>query len=61
MHGERALKVSEGEYYIGDNTDEELSVHLWGPKGGWNGENVIIVFKLNNIAQKILVVTPPAL
>ena len=60
MHGERTLKVSEGEYYIGDNTDEELSVHLWGPKGGWNGENVIIVFKLNNIAQKILVVTPPA-
>ena len=28
---------------------------------GWNGENVIIVFKLNNIAQKILAVTPPAL
>ena len=61
MHGERTLKVSEGEYYIGDNTDEELSVHLWGPKGGWNDENVVIVFKLNNIAQKILVVTPPAL
>lgn len=59
-HGERQLKVSEGEYYIGDNTDEELSVHLWGPKGGWNGENVVIVFKLNNIAQKVLVVTPPA-
>jgi hypothetical protein len=60
IHSERTLKVSEGEYYIGDNTDEELSVHLWGPKGGWNGEDVVIVFKINNIAQKVLVVTPPA-
>ena len=58
--GDRNLKMSDGEYYIGENTDEELSVHLWGPKSGWNGENVVIVFKLNNVAQKILVVTPPS-
>ena len=58
--GDRNLKMSEGEYYIGENTDENLSVHLWGPKSGWNGENVVIVFKLNNVAQKILVVTPPS-
>lgn len=58
-HGDRQLKISEGEYYIGENTDELLSVHLWGPNGGWNDEDVIILFKLNNKNKKILVVTPP--
>lgn len=58
-HGDTQLKISENEYYIGENTDEELSVHLWGPKGGWNGEDVIVVFKLNGENKKILVVTPP--
>lgn len=59
--GERNLKMSEGEFYIGENTDEELAVHLWGPKGGWSSENVVIIFKVDNIAKKILVVTPPSI
>ena len=59
--GDRNLKMSEGEYYIGENTDEELSVHLWGPSDGWKGENMVVVFKVSNVVKKILVVTPPSL
>lgn len=59
--GDRNLKMSEGEFYVGENTDEELSVHLWGPKDGWNEDNVVIIFKVNDIAKKILVVTPPSI
>lgn len=56
--GER-LKISEGEYYIGENKDEILALHLWGPNAGFT-ENVYIVFKVGGVARKLLVVTPPA-
>ena len=58
-HGENQLKISEGEYYIGENKDELLSVHLWGPKGGWNDTDVHILFKVGGQTKKVLVVTPP--
>ena len=60
-HGDTQLKISKNEYYIGENIDEELSVHLWGPSDGWKGENMVVVFKVSNVVKKILVVTPPAL
>lgn len=55
------LKVSDKEYYIGENVDELLSLELSGPKEGFEigGENIYIVFKVNNEAKKLLVVTPP--
>lgn len=53
------LKISEGEYYIGENNDERLALHLWGPNAGFT-ENVYIVFKSGDQAKKLLVVTPPA-
>lgn len=53
------LKLSEGEYYIGENKDEILALHLWGPNAGFT-ENVYIVFKVGGVARKLLVVTPPA-
>lgn len=59
MHGEQMLKISDGEYYIGENSDEELAIHLWGPKSGWNNENLVIAFKLNDEVKRVLVVTPP--
>lgn len=52
------LKISEGEYYIGENKDEVLALHLWGPNAGFD-ENVYILFKVNGEAKKLLVVTPP--
>ncbi|MBO5830568.1 MAG: hypothetical protein J6R01_03075, partial [Alistipes sp.] len=58
--GDKQLKMSENEYYMGENTEERMSIHLWGPKDGWNKENVVIVFKVDNVAKKLLVVTPPA-
>ena len=57
--GETKLKMSEGEYYIGENKDEVLAIHLWGPNNGWNGENMVVVFKVNGETKKVLVVTPP--
>lgn len=59
-HGDNQLTIGKNEYYIGENTNEKLAVHLWGPKDGWNKENVVIVFKVDNVAKKLLVVTPPA-
>ena len=58
--GDNPLKMSEGEYYIGENTEERLAIHLWGPNDGWNGQNMVVVFKVYNQVKKILVVTPPA-
>lgn len=55
----RQLKISEGEYYIGENKDEQLSLHLWGPNDGFTSD-VHIIFKVNGEAKKLLVVTPPA-
>ena len=59
-HNGEKLKISEGEYYLGENMNEEMALHLWGPNEGWNGGDVHIVFKVGNEAKKLLVVTPPA-
>jgi hypothetical protein len=58
--GDKQLKMSEGEYYMGENTEERMSIHLWGPNDGWGDENMIVIFKVNNDVKKILVVTPPS-
>lgn len=58
--GDRQLKMSEGEYYMGENTEERMSIHLWGPKEGWtSSDDMIVIFKVDGVAKKILVVTPP--
>jgi hypothetical protein len=45
---------------MGENTEERMSIHLWGPNDGWSSnENMIVIFKVDNVAKKILVVTPP--
>lgn len=54
-----SLKISEEEYYMGENKDERMSLHLWGPNEDFN-DNVYIVFKVGDNAKKLLVVTPPA-
>lgn len=53
------LKISENEYYLGENKDEVMSLHLWGPKDEFT-ENVYVVFKVDGVAKKLLVVTPPS-
>lgn len=55
------LKMSNDEFYIGENVDELLSLQLNGPKAGFEigGENIYITFKVNGEAKKLLVVTPP--
>ncbi|MBO7262915.1 MAG: DUF5003 domain-containing protein [Alistipes sp.] len=55
------LKMSDKEYYIGENVDELLSLQLYGPKSGFEigGENIYVVFKVGGEAKKLLVVTPP--
>lgn len=55
------LSMSEKEYYVGENVDELLSLHLYGPKAGFEigGENIYAVFKVDGEAKKLLVVTPP--
>lgn len=57
--GERRLTMKDGEYYMGENKDERMALHLWGPKNGWGDENVIIIFKVGDTVKKVLVVTPP--
>ena len=57
--GDTKLKMSEGEYYIGENKDEVLAIHLWGPNSGWNSENMVVLFKVDGAIKKVLVVTPP--
>lgn len=54
------LKISENEYYLGENKDENMALYLWGPNEGWDGECVYIIFKVDGVAKKLLVVTPPA-
>ena len=59
--GERQLKMGEGEFYMGEDTNERMAIHLWGPKEKvWNNENMVVLFKVNNEVKKILVVTPPS-
>lgn len=55
------LSIDKGEYYIGENVDELLSLHLYGPENGFDidGENIYVVFKLGDQPKKLLVVTPP--
>ena len=55
------LKMSNDEFYIGENVDELLAIQLNGPKAGFEigGENIYILFKVNGEAKKLLVVTPP--
>ena len=55
------LSMSKDEYYVGENVDELLSLHLYGPRDGFEigGENIYVVFKLGGEAKKLLVVTPP--
>lgn len=57
-YNDTLLSIAEDEYYIGDNKDEMLAVHLWGPNAGFR-DNVYIVFKVNGKAKKLIVVTPP--
>ena len=52
------LKMSENEFYIGENKDEILALHLWGREGDFT-ENVYVVFKVDGTPKKLLVVTPP--
>ena len=58
-HNGQQLKMSDDEYYTGENTDENMAIYLWGPKDGWNDADVHIVFKVGGQAKKLLVVTPP--
>ena len=55
--GER-LKSSEGEYEMSENKDEDMAAQLFGPSNGFT-EEVYVVFKLDDVAKKLLVVTPP--
>ena len=59
----RLLRTDEDvkEYYVGENVDELLALHLYGPKDGFKigGENIYVVFKVGGEAKKLLVVTPP--
>lgn len=59
-HNGNTLKMSDDEYYLGENKDENMALYLWGPKDGWQNENVYILFKVEGVAKKLLVVTPPA-
>jgi hypothetical protein len=52
------LKISENEYYMGENKDERMAIHLWGPKSDYT-EDVYVIFKVDGVAKKMLVVTPP--
>ena len=58
-HKGAKLKISDDEYYLGENKDEKMALYLWGPKDGWQDENIYIIFKVDGIAKKLLVVTPP--
>ena len=55
------LSAEHQEYYVGENVDELLSLHLYGPQAGFKigGENIYAVFKVDGEAKKLLVVTPP--
>jgi hypothetical protein len=59
-HRGNQLKISNDEYYLGENKDEKMALYLWGPMNGWNGESVHLVFKVDGVAKKLLIVTPPA-
>ncbi len=52
------LKISEDDYYLGENKDEKMALYLWYPKAETFTENVYIIFKVGDVAAKLLVVTP---
>lgn len=53
------LKISDGDYYMGESMNEIMAIHLWGPAKQVFDDNVYIVFKVDGVAKKLLVVTPP--
>lgn len=53
------LKIANDEYYLGESMNEVMSLHLWGPSKVAFDDNVYIVFKVDGVAKKLLVVTPP--
>lgn len=56
--GER-LTTKEANYMIGENTNEVLALQLYGLKVEFDAE-IDIIFKVEGVAKKMLVVTPPA-
>ena len=52
------LKISEDDYYLGENKDEKMALYLWYPKAETFTENVYIIFKARDMAAKLLVVKP---
>ena len=52
------LKISEGDYYLGENKDEKMALYLWQSAAEPFDENVYIVFKVGDTVAKLLVVTP---
>ena len=52
------LKISEDDYYLGENKDEKMALYLWYPNSEAFTENVYIIFKVGDTAAKLLVVTP---
>jgi hypothetical protein len=57
-HKGAKLKISDDEYYLGENKDEKMALYLWYPKAETFTENVYIIFKVGDVAAKLLVVTP---
>ena len=43
---------------MSENKDEDMAAQLFGPSNGFT-EEVYVVFKLDDVAKKLLVVTPP--
>lgn len=56
--GER-LTAKDANYMIGENTNEALALQLYGLKVAFDTE-IDIIFKVEGVAKKMLVVTPPA-
>lgn len=52
------LKISEDDYYLGENKDEKMALYLWYPSSEPFTENVYILFKVGDTTKKMLVVTP---
>ncbi|MBR2866660.1 MAG: DUF5003 domain-containing protein [Alistipes sp.] len=55
---DQRLKASEGEFEMCENKDEVMATRLMGPTEGFE-EEVYVIFKVDGVAKKLLVVTPP--
>lgn len=53
------LKISDREYELGENKDERMAAHLYGPAETFD-EEIYAIFKVGDTPIKMLVVTPPA-